>query len=625
MKLPTLHLAARQDSLREVDRTTAITAASWTLMFMTVIAFTARQVVKTIASRRLAIDDAFVLLATAFAVGVSATTIVLASHGLGASGNLTTERTDMFMKSHYASEMVYISAICFAKLSILVVFYAGFERFRLHRRFVSLLGCFILAWSFASVLAVAVQCALPRPWDTVTLRCFDTRTFWIIYCIIDAITEMSLISASVVLVAYLQVPVIRKVAIVACFAPRALVICAAVLRLMWLYPASPHKDAQFRLWIPYIVTQVHVCLSICTACIPYIVSFFRAIEGDVGRSNSTRTQKDQMNKSYGRIGSSLWFRRHKSRGAHDSWDFTDASNDDYRRVSSVSPYLATPRPRSPMMPPQVRSPPIRSSSKNGLCISIPLAQRIPEYDMLSSRTASSFALSPTCASPQPLLTPFITTRRAPSPPPKTYTPDPTSAGFQSTSNSITQQDTPRSGHFSLFPLPRVSSRSPQPRHTPVNSPPIAPVPSMRTRKPSNSLSSPPITTPKATPQPDIVQPVKFSTTPKPRSPPPTLLSTQTKPQIRPGSVDDLNSPMGAALNSFFGSSAAASPGGYARNQQYLAPFTPIKETVPGLNSRTSRDAQRDETFLPANMTREDAMPVVRDTRSKANVVVVGPL
>lgn len=63
MKIPTASLAAAQTSLEEVDRTTAIKISSWTLLSVTVVVFIARQVMKTIVFRRLALDDALALVA----------------------------------------------------------------------------------------------------------------------------------------------------------------------------------------------------------------------------------------------------------------------------------------------------------------------------------------------------------------------------------------------------------------------------------------------------------------------------------------------------------------------------------------------------------------------------------
>lgn len=620
MRFSTSFLVARQDSLPGEDRTTAITVASWTLMFITVVAFAARQITKTIKFRRFAIDDAFALTATIFAVGLSITAIVLASLGSSVRGALTTERANMLTKGIYASDILYISASCFTKLLLLAVFYEGLKRLALQRRSVFVFGCFVSGWSIASILAIAVQCPLPQSWDTVTSRCFDTRAFWITYCIIDSSTELLIIAWSLILVSYLKVCLACKVAIVACFASRTLVICAAILRLMWLYPSTHHQQPKFQFGLPTIVTQVQVCLSLCTACILYIFPSLRFKESKTWPSTFTRSLKDHKIQSSCPISSSLWFRRHKPRDANKPWDSIDHGNGSYEHVSYISPYLATPRPTSPLTAPRA---PTRSSSKHGLCISIPLAQRNPEYDLLSTRTASSCALSPSCASLQPLLTPFVATRKAPSPPNKAYTPGSAPAEFHTASAPATHQDIPRMGPFSLFPLQQTSCRSPQHRQTRINSPSVA---STRRRKRSPMLSSRPSSPPLATSHPPrscTVEQLKSSKIPQPQPPPTTTFAPPREQQTRPESVQDLNSPMGAALNNFFSGSAHASPGGYLRNQQYLAPFTPIKETAPGSHIwRASCDAQRDGLFLPEKVSRERTMPVIKDARSKARVTVV---
>lgn len=77
------------------------------------------------------------------------------------------------MKGYYASEFLYIAAIGFAKLSLLVIFHDIVEMQRLYRRSVLALGILIFTWSIASLLTIAFQCELPRPWEMMTLRCFN--------------------------------------------------------------------------------------------------------------------------------------------------------------------------------------------------------------------------------------------------------------------------------------------------------------------------------------------------------------------------------------------------------------------------------------------------------------------
>lgn len=57
-------LATQPVALQEVDRTTAIKIASWTILGTTVVVFFARQIMKAFVFRRFALDDLFILLAT---------------------------------------------------------------------------------------------------------------------------------------------------------------------------------------------------------------------------------------------------------------------------------------------------------------------------------------------------------------------------------------------------------------------------------------------------------------------------------------------------------------------------------------------------------------------------------
>jgi hypothetical protein len=77
------------------------------------------------------------------------------------------------MKGYYASDFLYISAICFAKLFLLWYFVKTIHR-QIERRLVFALGIFTIAWSSASLVAVALQCKLPRPWAMMTLDCYNT-------------------------------------------------------------------------------------------------------------------------------------------------------------------------------------------------------------------------------------------------------------------------------------------------------------------------------------------------------------------------------------------------------------------------------------------------------------------
>lgn len=290
------------------------------------------------------------------------------------------------------------------------------------------------------------------------------------YCIIDMTTDVSIIMLSVNLVAYLKVRLSRKIAVIACFAPRVLVIGASLARLIYLYPITPHDNPAFNLWIPVICAQVQACLSISTACIPYMKPFFENSETGVWRAESVR-KRATMDDSYGCSSLTGCLKGNKRKALGNSMDSTAATSLKHTRTSDVSPRIPSPPPLSPLTTPRFITPPnssassSRSPSERGLRLHIPAAPEIHvrrPSAVMTPQTASSHALSPECLSPQPLLSPPSHNvspkhrRREPSPPPASRSPrgQVSSSHYGSPEPSI-----PSPSRFSLFPqqhTPRYS-------------------------------------------------------------------------------------------------------------------------------------------------------------------------
>ena len=101
-------------------------------------------------------------------------------------------------------------------------------------------------------------------------------------------TDMAIIALSANLVVYLDIEPSRKLLVVACFAPRLLVIGAALARLVYLYPITPQNNPEFYLWVPTICAEIEICLSVSTACIPYIPLFCKGVEPRSWRAAATQ-------------------------------------------------------------------------------------------------------------------------------------------------------------------------------------------------------------------------------------------------------------------------------------------------------------------------------------------------
>ncbi|KAF2679767.1 hypothetical protein K458DRAFT_393607 [Lentithecium fluviatile CBS 122367] len=472
MWMPASTLSSRALSITPDNKSDAVTITTWVTLGTLVVAFFARAAIKYKVVQKVTIDDLFILLATVFAICLSITSLILASDGIGVFDDLTLKRANALMKAYYASNFLYIATIGLAKLSLITFFYRDHNQRNQHR-YVLGFGIFVLAWTLISIVAVAFQCGLPKPWEVFTLHCYNSGVFWIVYCIIDMTTDVSIIMLSVNLAVYSRDRFSRKFAVVACFAPRVVVVGASLARLVYLYPITPHDNPAFELWIPTICTQVQVCLSIMTACIPFVGLFFMggASGNWRGEGFKRRRAAPDEESSYGCC-SYTHLKGHK-RGQNSSVDSSIFTNSNIGKTPDVSPRLPSPRPLSPLTPPRLRTPSSSTagSTRSGLRVVIPAPTHPPQAthpDVTSPQTASSHALSPECLSPQPLLSPpqaFSPTspnRREPSPPPPSHIPQPTAlevnASLDPSRNAGTSP--PR---FSLFPQPRAQrySRLPQ--------------------------------------------------------------------------------------------------------------------------------------------------------------------
>jgi len=356
---------------------------------------------------------------------------------------------------------------------------------------------------------------------------------------------------SVSLVAYIQVPLSQKIAVITCFLPRVLVLGAALIRLIWLYPATPHNFPEYRLWIPTIISQAQLFLSITTASIPYMVPFFKNLDGSL-RTTYIATNRDQhANHDLGRSASSLWFRRNKRTKTVDLQN-TSGSNSTHDKLAPQTWHcVPTPEPLTPLSQSVLSSSPFRKASVGGLNIYIPHRdpQRQQSVEWASPRTESSCALSPICTSSQTLLLQsFIPSRKAPSPPHKIHSPRPaTTSSCYSSRVPTPVSGIPRAERYSLFPPVHPPHVSPRPNRTTISPSRVPPISSIQSKIVSGVANLPGWSN-KYSPSISHIPP-KFSTTKHLNVRP--LIVPSEEEKSRPGSFQDLTSPMGAAINSWF--------------------------------------------------------------------------
>lgn len=424
----------------------------------------------------------------------------------------------------------------------------------------------------------------------------------------------------------------RNMAVVACFSPRALVAAASLIRLIWFDTLTSHSHLDSRpnseLWLPAILSQVHVCLSVCTACIPYMV-FIRRLEG----SPTTTESQAELHSTKP---SPLWSRRQRKSKILRSWNSNAVASLHYERVPHRSPQIPTPSPLSPLTSPQfdLRPSTARSGSaiRHGLTINIPgRSKSLPRStDVASPHTASSFALSPSCT---PLLSmhSLVPNQNQPTPPPKTHSPRPPTASSCYSSRSLSPPSSARPARLlSLFPQSTLSNdlHPPNSFHTHLALVAISPT----GRQPTGQDFYKPAI---------ITQPSKLSPAYHPSSPQSTTISPISK--RRHYSVQELVSPMGAAINDYFSSAApkaepppvalgpVVTPGSALsqRNAQILSPSNNMRTQKPLPRSPlpgTSPDLARRE-LVSINHPAVDegmhsrGMSLIQDVRTSPRVLV----
>jgi hypothetical protein len=281
-------------------------------------------------------------------------------------------------------------------------------------------------------------------------------------------TELFIVMLSVDLVAHLRVRTSRKVAVVACFAPRLLVIAAALVRAVYLYQVTPHGNPEYDLWISTICTQVHVCASICTACIPYMVPFFKGLQGNIWRSysRSSWAARSRFSQPHGQSSNRLRKREANIR-FESPRSFTSLIKEP-ERVSIISPRIPSPGPISPFLPPPISTlqiPPVTThvpESREARTMSV--AGTIYDsdsdelFDMVSLQTAMCFAPSPIEPPAQARLSSAATMDV---PEPFEYlallgSPDPSSSSSCYSSRASTPTRSEPNARFSLFPQGTLS-------------------------------------------------------------------------------------------------------------------------------------------------------------------------
>ncbi|KPI39142.1 uncharacterized protein AB675_4537 [Cyphellophora attinorum] len=222
------------------------------------------------------IDDILAVLAMFMAIGSTITISLAVNDGLGQKDIVRDlSKTGQMQKNVFASSLLYILTLLFAKLST-VVLAARLCAQRSHRVVIYGVLGFSIAWGLAAVFADAFRCPLSETYDLYGPACADIFSFWNAVSSLDIASDLVLILLPIYLFRSLQMRLLRKLIVMAAFGCRVFVVILAIVRLVYLnitFKASPPAEQTFNA-IPYqICTQVQQALAVMVAAAPALKAF----------------------------------------------------------------------------------------------------------------------------------------------------------------------------------------------------------------------------------------------------------------------------------------------------------------------------------------------------------------
>ena len=225
-------------------------------------------------------------------------------------------------------------------------------------------------WALTGIIVLAAQCGSHLPWTTH--QCINVKAFWIGMAPVDILTEFVVVMVPIWMMVPVQVALSKKAVIVVAFAFRLTVIAATIARLFYIHPATGSASDATWIAVNYnIVTEVILCISIMTACIPCLKPFLDGFEsGMMGVSFKDRMPGSSANGSRAYKMRDLAYANTKSNNAsmmrsqHNEKD--EIIEDDPRHKLGVSVEVVAdgPRDRSPGRNHRGDSGSVASSSKS---------------------------------------------------------------------------------------------------------------------------------------------------------------------------------------------------------------------------------------------------------------------
>ena len=186
----------------------------------------------------------------------------------------------------YASDLVFLIAMFFAKISLVRLVYRIASARAISKGKLFYLQLSIGLWVLFSVPAIAFQCGMPHPWLYSPSRCFGSGSLWYPTLIFNVLTDAWLAVCIWTALPDMSVSAKDRQVMLGLFSSRFVVCILCVVQIALLSPALRNENQTRALPNPTVLRQIVMDASILSAGIPVL---YRALAVYV-RSSSVTTE-----------------------------------------------------------------------------------------------------------------------------------------------------------------------------------------------------------------------------------------------------------------------------------------------------------------------------------------------
>ncbi|KAL8389044.1 hypothetical protein RB599_010426 [Gaeumannomyces hyphopodioides] len=218
----------------------------------------------------------------------SGTVLFAIAHGFGKTAeDASYEGIIVWGKAIYFGDILFVIAMWMTKCSTAYIFVRRPFKGG-HNRLVFAAVITFTVFMFISVLLLALRCSLPPPGTPFQDFCTaGESTRWVLVASLDVISELFLFSLSIHLVAGLHLRLAAKLAVVAVFGARLLLVAPAVLHTHLLQSALESGDPSLHGIGAAVCSQAEMCTAIVSTAAVALNPFVTALSAQHGGASTT--------------------------------------------------------------------------------------------------------------------------------------------------------------------------------------------------------------------------------------------------------------------------------------------------------------------------------------------------